>query len=179
MSRPILGIAARELDDLVSEHFTVRELTDGRGWWPDDVEGEVARYENLAALTLELARGILGCPMQGISGARPMQHNSKGRPSSLHLPPSQRALASMRFARNSPAERGAALDFIPIGLACDVAFWRLDRAMRDGRLPAGGLFWYAPDAEHPGPATGRFVHIDNRGYISREAGLMPVRRSHG
>lgn len=178
MNRPVLGIAARDLDDLVSAHFTVRELTGGRGWWPGDVDGEVARYENLT-VSLELAREVLGCPMRAISGARPQEHNDGGRPSSLHLPPRQRALDSMRFARKPPAERGAALDFIPVGLACDVAFRRLDRAMRDGRIPAGGLFWYAADDAHPGPATGRFVHIDNRGYISRESGLMPVRRSHG
>lgn len=170
-----LGLLARATSDLVTPHFTVGELTDGRGWWGGDVDGEVARYHRLAERTLEPARAILGVPMSGISGARPLGHNEGGRASSMHLPPAQRAAPNMRFLQRAPADRAAALDFIPQGVACDVAFRLLDTAMREGRLPAGGLFWYAADAAHPGPAGGRFVHIDNRGTLARKAKLTPPR----
>lgn len=170
-----LGLLARATADLVTLHFTVGELTDGRGWWSGDVDGEVARYHRLAERTLEPARAILGVPMRGISGARPLGHNEGGRASSMHLPPAQRAAPNMRYQQRAPADRGAALDFIPQGVACDVAFRLLDTAMREGRLPPGGLFWYAADAAHPGPASGRFVHIDNRGTLARESKLTPPR----
>lgn len=170
-----LGLLARNPTDLVTLHFTVGELTDGRGWWNGDVDGEVARYHRLAERTLEPARAVLGVPMRGISGARPLGHNEGGRASSMHLPPAQRAAPNMRYLQRVPADRGAALDFIPQGVACDVAFRLLDTAMREGRLPPGGLFWYAADAAHPGPASGRFVHIDNRGTIARESKLTPPR----
>lgn len=164
---------ARAVGDLVSAHFSVAELTDGRGWWPDDVEGEAARYAELA-IVLEQARAVLGVPMRGISGARPIGHNDGGRASSMHLPPIQRAAPAMRYMSRAPKDRGAALDFIPGGgMGCDVAFRLLDAAMRDGRIKPGGLFWYPSDAAHPGPASGRFVHIDNRGTIARERALTP------
>jgi len=171
----VKGESAVALDDLVSPHFTVGELTNDRGWWSGDAAGEAARYQRLAERTLEPARAILGVPIRGISGARPIGHNERGRPSSMHLPPSQRAAPNMRFLQRVPADRAAALDFIPQGLACDVAFRLLDTAMREGRLPPGGLFWYASDAAHPGPASGRFVHIDNRGTLARETKLTPPR----
>jgi hypothetical protein len=168
----VLGAAARLVGDLVSPHFTVGELTDGRGWWPDDVAGEAARYAELATV-LEQARAILGVPMRGISGARPIGHNDGGRASSMHLPPIQRAAPAMRYMSRAPKDRGAALDFIPQGMPCDAAFRLLDAAMRNGRLGPGGLFWYPSDAAHPGPASGRFVHIDNRGTLARERALTP------
>lgn len=179
MIRPVLGAVARGLDDLVSAHFDVGELTDKRGWWSEDVEGEALRYERLARLSLEPARAILGVPMAGISGARPLGHNTSGRPSSLHLPPEQRMVAPMRYARRPVAERGAALDFVPQGLSCVAAFWLLDEAMRAGRLPPGGLFWYGPrqgEKYNSDPLTGRFIHVDNRGDLARERALTPRRR---
>jgi len=175
VQRNPLGLLARLPEDPITPHFTVGELTDGRGWWGGDVDGEVARYHRLAERTLEPARAILGVPMRGISGARPLGHNEGGRASSMHLPPAQRAAPNMRYLQRVPADRGAALDFIPQGVACDVAFRLLDTAMREGRLPPGGLFWYGSDAAHPGPAGGRFVHIDNRGTLAREAKLTPPR----
>lgn len=177
MQRNPLGLSARLITDLITPHFTVGELTDDRGWWGGDIDGEVARYHRLAERTLEPARAILGVPMRGISGARPLGHNEKGRPSSMHLPPVQRAAPNMRFLQRVPADRAAALDFIPQGVACDVAFRLLDTAMREGRLPPGGLFWYASDATHHGPASGRFVHIDNRGTLARETKLTPPRNA--
>lgn len=177
MQRNPLGLSARLITDLITPHFTVGELTDDRGWWGGDIDGEVARYHRLAERTLEPARAILGVPMRGISGARPLGHNEKGRPSSMHLPPVQRAAPNMRFLQRVPADRAAALDFIPQGVACDVAFRLLDTAMREGRLPPGGLFWYASDATHHGPAGGRFVHIDNRGTLARETKLTPPRNA--
>ena len=95
----------------------------------------------------------------------------------MHLPPAQRAAPNMRFLQRVPADRAAALDFIPQGVACDVAFRLLDTAMREGRMPPGGLFWYASDATHHGPASGRFVHIDNRGTLARETKLTPPRNA--
>ena len=158
----------------VSTHFTVDELTNGRGWWATDPSGELARYAYLALAVLEPARAILGVPMRIISGARPLGHNEGGRPSSMHLPPSQRAAPPLRFARYPAGRRGAAVDFIPTGMGCDEAFRLLDAAQRDGRLPPGGLFWYAADAAHPGPASGRFVHIDYRPTgLARERDKIP------
>lgn len=164
-----------ELEQRVSAHFTVHELTNGRGWWDGDPDGESARYTHLALTTLEPARIILGVPMTGISGARPLGHNETGRPSSMHLPPSQRASPALRYMDRLPYLRGAALDFIP-HMRCDDAFWALDRAMRNGKLPLGGLFWYAATADNPGPVTGRFIHIDNRGTLARERALTPPGR---
>lgn len=178
MIRPVLGAVARGLDDLVSAHFDVGELTDKRGWWDEDVEGEALRYERLASLSLEPARVILGVPMAGISGARPLDHNSGGRPSSLHLPPVQRMLELMRYLDRPVAERGAALDFIPSGLPCVAAYWLLDEAMRAGHIPPGGLFWYGPRLGERYAAdslTGRFIHLDNRGAIARDRSLTPRR----
>lgn len=174
-SRTPLGLAARALTDLITPHLTVSEATKGRGWWTGDVEGEVARYERLASRSFEVAREILGCPITIISGARPPGHNEGGRASSMHLPPVQRAAPALRYLSRAPADRGAALDMVPQGVACDVAFRLLDDAMRNGRLPPGGLFWYASDAAHPGPPGGRFIHLDNRGTIAREAKLTPPR----
>lgn len=171
----VLGASARALDDRISLHLTVREATKGRGWWAQDVEGEAARYERLASRSFEIAREILGCPISIISGARPLGHNESGRPSSMHLPPVQRAAPALRYLSRAPADRGAALDMVPNGVACDVAFWLLDEAMRSGRLPPGGLFWYAATAANPGPASGRFVHLDNRGTIARDVKLTPPR----
>lgn len=172
----VLGALARDLDDLVSAHFSVGELTDYRGWWPQDVVGEAIRYDHLCDVVLEPARAILGVPMRGISGARWLENNKGGRASSMHLPPVQRAAAGLRFGKEPQSRRGAALDFIPGGgLACDRAYWILDAAQRDGCLPPGGLFWYAPSKAHPGPASGRFVHIDFRPTgLARERALTPT-----
>lgn len=169
----IRGLGAETLDDLVTYHFSVRELTHGRGWWPGDPKGEVARYQRLADLTLEVARRILDCAMIGTSGAR---FAPDGRPSSMHFPPIQREHAELRFLERDPADRGAALDFVPHLMRCDDAFHILDAAQRRGRLPKGGLFWYPPTAANPGATTGRFLHIDNRGEIAREHDLTPPRR---
>lgn len=161
---------------MVSPHFSADELTLGRGWWPDDPAGELARYQYLAVHVLEPARALLGVPMRCLSGARPAEHNEGGRASSMHLPPVQRAVAAMRFMREPPERRGAALDFVASGLPCDEVFRRLDAAQRDGRLPPGGLFWYPPDVANPGPLTGRFVHIDFRpNGLAREQRLIPPR----
>lgn len=166
----ILGLAARDLNDHVTAHFTVRGLTKGAGWWPEDVEGEVARYFNLCTYTLEPARVLLGNePMHEISGARFVSK----RPSSMHFPPVMRASPRYRYLNREPGERGAALDFRPDVMPCDEAFRILDAAQRDGRLPPGGLFWYPASAEFPGPKTGRFIHIDDRGVIARERPLTP------
>lgn len=173
-ARTPLGLAARALSDLITPHLTVQEATKGRGWWPDDVEGEAARYERLASRSFEVAREILGCPITIISGARSPPSR---RPSSMHLPPVQRSAPALRYLSRAPADRGAALDMVPQGVACDVAFRLLDDAMRAGRLPPGGLFWYASDAANPGPPGGRFIHLDNRGTIAREAKLTPPRRA--
>ena len=151
----------------VSQHFTVGELTHGRGWWDGDPDGESARYTHFALTTLEPVRSILGVPMRCLSGARPLGHNEGGRASSMHLPPSQRAAPALRYMSRAPFDRAAALDFTADGVACDVVFRVLDEAMRAGRIPAGGLFWY-------GPAPGRFVHIDNRGTLARERALTPA-----
>lgn len=173
---PVLGLEAHDLDDMVSAHFSVGELTDFNGWWRPDVPGELARYVYLCTHVLEPARAILGVPMRGISGARWLGNNSGGRASSMHLPPVQRADASYHFAGEPPERRGAALDFVPGRVVpCDRAFWLLDAAQRDGRLPPGGLFWYAPEVGHPGPKSGRFVHIDFRPTgIAREHDLTPA-----
>ena len=168
MTAPVvLSIAARLLTDRVSPNFTVKGLTKGRGWWAGDIEGEVARYVHLCTTVLEPAREILGTPMLEISGARPIGHNETGRASSMHLPPVQRVAVSKRYMNRQPAQRGAALDFIPHGMRCDKAFWLLDAAQRDGRIRPGGLFWYK------GPDGGAFIHIDDRGTIARERDKIP------
>lgn len=173
--RDPLGPQARALDDLVTPHFSVRELTQGRGWWPGDPAGEVARYEYAARMVFEPARLLLGVPFDVLSGARPQGVNT-GRASSMHLPPAQRLSPFLRFTGSFPELRGAALDFLPRGVPCDVAFRQLDAAQRSGHLPPGGLFWYPPDAEHPGPASGRFLHVDYRpNGLAREAALTPPR----
>lgn len=168
----ILGLAARNLDDHVTAHFTVGGLTKGAGWWPQDVEGEVARYFNLCTWTMEPARHLLGDkPMHELSGARFVSK----RPSSMHFPPVMRASLRYQYMDREPGKRGAALDFRPDVMPCDEAFRILDAAQRDGRLPPGGLFWYAATRALPGPSTGRFVHIDDRGAIARERALTPPR----
>ena len=169
-TQKVLGEAARLLTDLVSPYFTVRGLTKGRGWWDQDVAGEVARYNHLCVTVLEPARAILWVPMAEVSGARPIGHNETGRASSMHLPPIQRVSAGKRYLKRPPAERGAALDFHPVGMRCDDAFWKLDAAQRDGRIRPGGLFWYK------GPDGGVFIHIDDRGVIARERDKIPPRR---
>ena len=167
---PILGPSARALTDHVTANFTVRGLTKGAGWWPQDPAGEAARYHHAAATMYEPARAILGCAMDEISGAR----TKPGRKSSMHFPPVLRADPKYAYLDRPPAERGAALDFRPRVLRCDDAFWRLDAAMRDGRLPKGGLFWYAPNKSDP-RVGGRFLHIDDRGVVARELKLTPPR----
>lgn len=158
----------------VSPHFMVEELTDGRGWWSQDPAGELARYEFLCRVVLEPARALLGVPMRCLSGARPVGFNDGGRASSMHLPPEQRASAAYRFRDKPAAERGAALDFVPLGMPCDEAFRLLDAAQRAGKLPPAGLFWYGPSRQNPGPASGRFVHIDYRPTgLAREADKVP------
>lgn len=159
----------------LSSHFTVEELTDGRGWWSGDPAGELARYEYLCRMVLEPTRALLGVPMRCLSGARPIGHNDGGRASSMHLPPEQRASAQLRFRDLPPERRGAALDFVPLGMPCDAAFRLLDAAQRAGKLPPGGLFWYGPSRGLPGPASGRFVHIDYRPTgLAREADKVPT-----
>lgn len=168
MSVVIKGLAARALEDNVSNHFDVGELTKHRGWWEQDVEGEVARYEHLCRVVLEPVRTLLGDrPMTIISGARPIGFNEKGRASSMHLPPVQRAAKALQFLSLEPALRGAAADFVPSHMRCDDAFRLLDAAQRSGKIFAGGLFWYA------GPDGGSFIHIDDRGVIARETKLTP------
>lgn len=167
MNPVVLGAAAKALDERVSLHFTVKGLTKGRGWWGGDVEGEAARYNHLCVTVLEPARAILGVPMAEISGARPIGHNETGRASSMHLPPVQRVSVGKRYLSRSPDARGAALDFHPVGMRCDVAFRMLDAAQRDGRIRPGGLFWYK------GPDGGAFIHIDDRGVIARERDKIP------
>ena len=173
MTPIIHGLAARALADRVTLNFTVGGLTKDRGWWPEDVEGEVARYHHACVFMFEPARAILGVPMIEDSGARPIGHNENGRASSMHLPPIQRLALRFRYWKRPPAERGAALDFRPKGMPCDEAFWRLDAAQRDGRLPPGGLFWYRATKAKPGPLTGRFLHIDDRGELARERDKIP------
>lgn len=168
MSAVVLGLKARLDDDLVSPHFDVGELTKHRGWWKDDVEGEVARYLHLCLTVLEPARVLLGNhPMTIISGARPLGFNERGRASSMHLPPVQRASKRYQFLSREPDRRGAAVDFIPQRMRCDQAFWALNEAQRSGKILAGGLFWYS------GPDGGAFLHIDDRGELAREAKLTP------
>lgn len=168
----ILGLNARALEDRVTTNFCVGELTDYRGWWPEDVEGDIARYHNLCTTVLEPARAILGNTiMRVVSGSRPIGHNEKGRASSMHLPPIQRADAKLRFQDRPVAKRGAAADFIPVKLDCDRVFWILDEAQRSGKLPPGGLFWYPATKSNPGSVHGRFIHIDDRGFIARERAL--------
>jgi hypothetical protein len=168
---PILGPNARALTDHVTANFTVQGLTKGAGWWAQDPEGEAARYHHAASTMYEPARHILGDdPMDEISGAR----TKPGRKSSMHFPPVLRAEAKYAYLDRPPAERGAAIDFRPRVLRCDEAFWRLDAAMRDGRLPKGGLFWYAPNKTDP-RVGGRFLHIDDRGVLARESKLTPPR----
>jgi hypothetical protein len=158
---------------LVTPHFSVAELTHGRGWWSVDPAGELARYERLAVETLEPIRLLLGVPLQVLSGARPAEHNDGGRASSMHLPPVQRAAPQLRYMARPPADRGAACDFVAVGLQCDAVYHAIDAAMQSGRLPHGGLFWYAST---PGqPPGGRFVHVDNRGTLARERALTPPR----
>ena len=168
MTPIIQGLNARALTDLVTLNFTVKGLTNGHGWWPEDVEGEVARYHTAAVTMYEPARAILGCPMDEISGAR----TKPGRKSSMHFPPVLRADPKYAYLDRPPADRAGALDFRPRSVLCDRAFWMLDAAQRDGRLPKGGLFWYAPNKTDP-RVGGRFLHIDNRGVIARELGLTP------
>lgn len=173
--KKILGCFACKLDDYVSSNFQVGELTDYRGWWQQGAASEAKRYAHLCNVVLEPARAILGVPMRGISGARPLGFNEKGRASSMHLPPIQRASVSLRFMKEPEHRRGAALDFIP-GMPCDEAYWLLDAAQRDGRLPPAGLFWYAATKTNPGPKSGRFIHIDFRpNGLAREAALTPPR----
>ena len=169
----VLGLQARALEDFVTAHFQVEELTCHRGWWEEDVEGEVARYFHLASVVLEPVRALLGVRMHIDSGARPLGHNEGGRASSMHLPPVQRALEQFRYLSRAPGLRGAAADFVPLGMPCDKAFRILDAAQRSGKIMPGGLFWYAADSTHPGSSTGRFLHIDDRGVIAREGPLTP------
>ena len=171
---PVLGLQARKLDDGVTDHFTVEELTHGRGWWEQDVEGEAARYYYAAVNVFEPARAILGCPLIVLSGARPLGHNEGGRESSMHLPPIQRVGRKYQFQKEPPERRGAAMDFFCRSLPMDDVFRRLDAAQRSGKLPPGGLFWYPPSEGNPGPATGRFVHGDFRpSGLARETALQP------
>lgn len=170
----VLGIHARALDDRITPHFSVGEITHGRGWWPDDADGEAARYERMLRMLAEPVRTLLGVPLKVISGTRPLGHNDGGRASSMHLPPVQRAAAGLRFLKLPPAERGAAIDVVPQGMRCDMAYRMIDAAMRAGQLPPGGLFWYASDKTHPGPEGGRFLHIDLRPTgLARESALTP------
>lgn len=173
--QPIVrGLAARELDDFITPHFTVREVTRGRGWWPHDVEGEIARYHHMLTVLGEPVRALLGVPLQVLSGARPAEHNDGGRASSMHLPPVQRAAPSLRFSADAAERRGAALDVVPQSMRCDMAFRMIDAAMRAGQLPKGGLFWYASNESHPGPEGGRFIHFDFRPTgLAREMALTP------
>lgn len=172
--KTILGADARKLSDYVTNNFQVREATHHRGWWVEDVVGEAARYNYMLVHVAEPARSILGYPLDVISGARWRENNVNGRESSMHLPPVQRALEFYKFLKEPAERRGAAIDVIPRKVDCATAFRILDRAQRDGRLPPAGLFWYAATADNPGPATGRFIHIDFRpNGLAREADKIP------
>lgn len=142
-----------DMTDHLSPHFSAREFHRGRGWFDGTSR---PRYERLARRSLEPLRAALGGrPVTITSGERSPDYNRRvgGAPSSRHLPPAARALASLR------TEFSAAADIRVAGVAPKVVAETALRLMREGKMAPGGVGTYET-----------FVHIDSRGRIAEWTG---------
>lgn len=158
----------------MTPHFNENEFHKGRGWAIPGLEGEShQRYMGLALYSLEPLREAFAKPITVLSGERTVQTNG-GKPSSCHLPPGQRKDPTKRalignYKTSIRPElsklHSAAADIRVSGSDPIEVYHVIYEAMRLKFLPPGGVFYYKKQ---------QFVHIDNRGFISRDVSLMPT-----